>query len=35
MGTQIITMDKETTLNHLIGIIHAIPILITNIEELH
>ena len=32
IGTQTITIDKETTLNHLIGIIHVIPILKTNIE---
>ena len=34
-GNQTITIDKETTLNHLIGIIHVIPILKTNIEALH
>ena len=35
IGTQIITIDKEITLNHLIGIIHVIPILKTNIEAIH
>ena len=35
MGTQTITVDKETTFNHLIGIIHVIPILKTNIEAIH
>ena len=33
--TQIITIDKETTLNHLIEIIHVIPIPETNIEAIH
>ena len=32
IGTQTITIDKETTLNYLIEIIHIIPILKTNIE---
>ena len=35
IGTQTITIDKETILNHLIGIIHFIPILKTNIEVIH
>ena len=35
IGTQTITIDKETTLNHLIGIMHFIPILKTNIEAIH
>ena len=32
---QVITIDKETTLNHLIGILHVILILKTNIEKIH
>ena len=32
IGTQTITIDKETTLNHLIEITHVIQILKTNIE---
>ena len=35
IGTQTITKNKETTLNHLKGIIHIIPILKTNIEVVH
>ena len=35
IGIQIITIEKETTLNHLIGKIHVIPILKTNIEAIH
>ena len=35
IGIQMITIDKETTLNHLIGIIHVIPIFKTNIEAIH
>ena len=35
IGTQTITIDKEITLNHLIGIIHVIPILKTDIEATH
>ena len=32
IGTQTLTIDKETILNHLIGTIHVIQILKTNIE---
>ena len=35
IATQTITIDKETILNHLIGIIHVIPFLKTNIEVKH
>ena len=35
IGIRNITIDKETTLNHLIGIIHVIPILKINIEAIH
>ena len=35
IGIQIITIDTKTSLNHLIGIIHVIPILKTNIEAIH
>ena len=35
IGIQTITIDKETTLNHLIEIIHVIQILKTNIEPIH
>ena len=35
IGIQTITIDKETTLNHLIEIIHIIRILKTNTEALH
>ena len=34
-GIQTITMNKETTLNHLIGITHVIQTLKTNIEVIH
>ena len=35
IGTQIIIIYRETTLNHLIGIKQVIPILKTNIEAIH
>ena len=35
IGVQTITIDKETTLNHLIEITHVIQILKTNIEVIH
>ena len=35
IGIQTITIDKETTLNHLIEITHVIQILKTNIEVIH
>ena len=35
IGTQTIAIDSETTLNHLIEIIHVIQILKTNIEAIH
>ena len=35
LGIRIITIDKETTLNHLIEITHVIQILKTNIEAIH
>ena len=35
IGTQTITIVKKTTLNHLIGIMHVIPILKINIEAIH
>ena len=35
IGIQTITIDKETTLSHLIEIIHVIQILKTNIEAIH
>ena len=31
-GSQTVTIDKETSFNHLIGTIHVIPILKTNLE---
>ena len=34
-GIQTITISKETTLNHLIGITHVIQTLKTNIEKIH
>ena len=33
-GIQVTTIDKETTLNHLIGITHVIPILKPNTEAI-
>ena len=35
IGFQNKTINKEITLSHLIGIIHVIPILKTNIEAIH
>ena len=35
IGIQTITLDIETTLNHLLGITHVIQTLKTNIEVLH
>ena len=35
VGTQTMTIYKETTLNHLIGIIYVIPIPKTIIEAIH
>ena len=35
IGIQTITIDKETTLNHLIEITHVIQILKTDIEVIH
>ena len=35
IGIQTIKIDKETTLNHLIGITHVIPTLKKNIEVIH
>ena len=35
IGNQTVTIDKETTLNHLIGIIHVMQTLKTNIEVIH